>query len=98
MDPCECIWSHELAMRRLMSILRQGQAYCTDTECIDEFPGAPYSAQPSNFMMLALLFAFAVLMYMFRPNRNRNNEEADMVKNSAALDQDEPPPPPPSVN
>lgn len=56
MDPCECIWSHELSMRRLLSLviillsfvdvvlflfcfisfqLRQSQAYCTDTECID---------------------------------------------------------------
>ena len=35
-DPCECIWSHEMAMRRLLSLLRQSQAYCTDNECLNE--------------------------------------------------------------
>ena len=32
-DPCECIYSHEMAMRRLLSLLRQSQSYCTDNEC-----------------------------------------------------------------
>ena len=32
-DPCECIFSHEMAMRRLLSLLRQSQSYCTDNEC-----------------------------------------------------------------
>ena len=33
-DPCECISNHEMAMRRLLSLLRQSQSYCTDNECI----------------------------------------------------------------
>ena len=33
-DPCECIFNHEMAMRRLLSLLRQSQSYCTDNECI----------------------------------------------------------------
>jgi len=33
-DPCECIFNHEMAMRRLLSLLRQSQAYCTDSECM----------------------------------------------------------------
>ena len=32
-DPCECIFSHEMAMRRLLNLLRQSQSYCTDNEC-----------------------------------------------------------------
>lgn len=32
-DPCECIFNHEMAMRRLLSLLRQSQSYCTDEEC-----------------------------------------------------------------
>ena len=32
-DPCECIFNHEMAMRRLLSLLRQSQSYCTDNEC-----------------------------------------------------------------
>ncbi|XP_044873873.1 small integral membrane protein 14 isoform X2 [Mauremys mutica] len=35
-DPCECICSHEHAMRRLINLLRQSQSYCTDTECLQE--------------------------------------------------------------
>ncbi|KDR20087.1 hypothetical protein L798_05482 [Zootermopsis nevadensis] len=34
--PCEWIWNHEMTMRRLLSLLRQSQAYCTDSECLDE--------------------------------------------------------------
>ncbi len=33
-DPCECIFNHEMAMRRLLSLLRGSQSYCTDNECI----------------------------------------------------------------
>ena len=33
-DPCECIFNHEMAMRRLLSLLRQSQSYCTDNECL----------------------------------------------------------------
>ena len=33
-DPCECIFNHEMAMRRLLSRLRSSQSYCTDNECI----------------------------------------------------------------
>uniref|UniRef100_A0A5F9CBI7 Small integral membrane protein 14 n=1 Tax=Oryctolagus cuniculus TaxID=9986 RepID=A0A5F9CBI7_RABIT len=36
-DPCECICSHEHAMRRLINLLRQSQSYCTDTECLQEW-------------------------------------------------------------
>ena len=33
-DPCECIFNHEMAMRRLLSLLRQSQSYCTENECL----------------------------------------------------------------
>ncbi|KAI2534113.1 SMIM14 isoform 3 [Pan troglodytes] len=36
-DPCECVCSHEHAMRRLINLLRQSQSYCTDTECLQEW-------------------------------------------------------------
>jgi len=39
-DPCECIFNHEMAMRRLLSLLRSSQSYCTDEECLqDGLPG-----------------------------------------------------------
>merc|ERR1712088_1079617 len=39
-DPCECIFNHEMAMRRLLSLLRNSQSTCTDNECFtDGLPG-----------------------------------------------------------
>ncbi|KAM6972733.1 small integral membrane protein 14 [Aplochiton taeniatus] len=38
-DPCECICSHEHAMRRLLNLLRQSQSYCTDDGCLQDLPG-----------------------------------------------------------
>ena len=39
-DPCECIFNHEMAMRRLLSLLRSSQTTCTDNECFqDGLPG-----------------------------------------------------------
>merc|ERR1712203_1087304 len=39
-DPCECIFNHEMAMRRLLSLLRSSQSTCTDNECFtDGLPG-----------------------------------------------------------
>lgn len=73
-DGCECIWSHELAMRRLLSILRNGQSYCTDNECID-LPNAPNQGASDNFFMLMLFMIFAVILYVMRPAslRRRND-------------------------
>lgn len=34
-DACECICSFQWAMRRLVEIINQAQAYCTDDECND---------------------------------------------------------------
>jgi hypothetical protein len=45
-DPCECIYGHESAMQRLLNMLRQSQAYCTDTGCVTDLPG-PQAASPS---------------------------------------------------
>lgn len=36
-DPCECVFNHETAMRRLLSLLRNSQqGFCTDSECTTE--------------------------------------------------------------
>ncbi|KAG8222270.1 hypothetical protein J437_LFUL001468 [Ladona fulva] len=68
-DPCECTWSHEMAMRRLLSILRQTQTYCTDTECFEGLPSVPrgdtlVDGGGSNFILVAvcwLILAFALI-------------------------------------
>jgi len=35
-DPCECVCSSQWAVRRLLSILRTSQQYCTENECLTE--------------------------------------------------------------
>ncbi|KAH9635354.1 hypothetical protein HF086_017920, partial [Spodoptera exigua] len=99
MDPCECLWNHELAMRRLISLvimneklqsvlktleLRQGQSYCTDNECLDEFPSLPSAPQSSanSFMVMFLMMALALAMYAMRPRRNQIQDSAKPSRNS----------------
>uniref|UniRef100_A0A0K8RM10 Small integral membrane protein 14 n=1 Tax=Ixodes ricinus TaxID=34613 RepID=A0A0K8RM10_IXORI len=41
-DPCECIFSHDAAMQRLISLLRSSQSTCTDSECYQDLPAMPH--------------------------------------------------------
>ncbi|KAK6624976.1 hypothetical protein RUM43_005267 [Polyplax serrata] len=79
-DPCECIWSHNMAVRRLLSLLRQSQAYCSDIECLNELPGSNISTPDQDyFFVAACCFLFALFMYVLRPNAYRRRDE-DLVK------------------
>lgn len=96
MDPCECLWNHELAMRRLISLLRQGQSYCTGSECLEQLPGLPQPESAGNsFLVMFIMMAFAVAMYMMRPRRNRLQDAAKPAHNPN--DQDGAPPAPPRI-
>ncbi|CAD7015462.1 unnamed protein product [Ceratitis capitata] len=46
-DGCECVWSPEYAMQRLLAMIRQNQNHCTDTECID-ISGRVREANPTG--------------------------------------------------
>jgi len=76
-DPCECIFSHEMAMRRLLNLLRQSQSYCTDNECsqdgTDALTGGPNGGGPDNsFALMAMAWVMlAVVMFMMRPTSFR---------------------------
>merc|ERR1712226_662871 len=75
-DPCECIFNHEMAMRRLLSLLRSSQSYCTDNECLqDGLPGPGEGAgEPGNFMMMMMgWMMMALIMYFMRPQSMRSN-------------------------
>ena len=75
-DPCECIFNHEMAMRRLLSLLRSSQTYCTDNECLqDGMPGPGQTEGTSdNFMMMMIgWMLMAAVMFFLRPNSMRNN-------------------------
>uniref|UniRef100_A0A1W7R9K0 Small integral membrane protein 14 n=1 Tax=Hadrurus spadix TaxID=141984 RepID=A0A1W7R9K0_9SCOR len=77
-DPCECIWSHEQAMQRLISLLRNSQTYCTENECFQEPPGT--SGQPqtdfnSNFFLFLMgWMVFAMALFFLRPKSLRRRD------------------------
>lgn len=94
-DACECFWSHELAMRRLLSMLRQGQTQCTDTECVDLIrpQNAPAeSSEDSNFMLLTMLTILALILYVFRPMGRRRQANNSKPSSSGEDDGSGPPP------
>ncbi|KAK3887848.1 hypothetical protein Pcinc_008073 [Petrolisthes cinctipes] len=98
-DPCECIWSHDMAMRRLLSILRQSQSYCTDTECFNELPGPngpPQDSGTDSILLLGMLWMLlAVVLFFMRPASLRTNPDA---KPANSNQDGGAPPSPPSVN
>ncbi|CAH8851284.1 unnamed protein product [Trichobilharzia szidati] len=67
-DLCECIQSHDGAMRRLLGILRQTQEYCSDSSCVDDLSPVPQGNQDpmsGTYMMtfVALLAVFAAILF-----------------------------------
>ncbi|VVD04416.1 unnamed protein product [Leptidea sinapis] len=96
LDPCECLWNHELAMRRLITMLRQGQSYCTDGECLEELPSLPAPESASNnFIFMFMIMAVALAMYMIRPRQNQTQDATKPPPNSH--DRDGAPPTPPRI-
>ncbi|XP_037092150.1 small integral membrane protein 14-like [Pollicipes pollicipes] len=82
-DPCACIWDHGMAMRRLISLLRGMQGFCTDSECFGELPGPTADSSGGNdMMMMAVVWVvLGVLLYLFRPSsmRNRGDGKPDRL-------------------
>lgn len=74
-DPCECICSHENAMRRLINLLRQSQSYCTDTECLQEFPGptAGGDGEVTVTMIMMAWLVIALALFLLRPGSLRRS-------------------------
>uniref|UniRef100_A0A1B6CG02 Small integral membrane protein 14 n=1 Tax=Clastoptera arizonana TaxID=38151 RepID=A0A1B6CG02_9HEMI len=97
-DLCEYIWSHEIAVRRLLSQIRQSQSICTDTECLDELPSLTGGLNPdsNSFILIALCWmVIALVLFILRPRKLRyKNDSLD----SNESDRDNRPPFPPTVN
>ncbi|KAI5188330.1 small integral membrane protein 14 [Manis pentadactyla] len=72
-DPCECVCSHEHAMRRLINLLRQSQSYCTDTECLQELPGPSGDNGMNITMILMAWMVIAVILFLLRPPNLRGS-------------------------
>jgi len=76
-DPCECVWNHEHAMQRLLSILRSSQSYCTDNQCYNDAPGPQGSPDDGGFNIMLIMMAWivaATALYLFRPESLRSNK------------------------
>ncbi|KAM4604195.1 small integral membrane protein 14 [Polymixia lowei] len=99
-DPCECICSHEYAMKRLINLLRQSQSYCTDTECLQEMPGPSGSTGGGGGGDLTLLMVLmgwmllALLLFLFRPPSLRGSRPTGKPTRSHNSHDREPPAPP----
>ncbi|XP_061392551.1 small integral membrane protein 14 [Musca vetustissima] len=107
-DGCECVWSHEWAMQRLLNFIRQNQNECTDTNCIDvtgrlqQPGGSSTGGEEGNFTMMTMIMIFAMVMYFIRPesilkltNSNKRNGGNPNGNNGGG---GPPPPTPPAVN
>ncbi|GAB1597784.1 small integral membrane protein 14-like [Argonauta hians] len=95
-DPCECIWSHENAMRRLIQLLRTSQDHCTNDQCPQEMlslPEGPDSAF-SNMMFLTLgWIVIATALFLLRPASLRNTSSMKPDRSSDSSDNQPPAPP-----
>ncbi|KAJ8674884.1 hypothetical protein QAD02_010670 [Eretmocerus hayati] len=100
LDPCACLWSHEMAMQRLLSILRQTQAYCTDTECLSvpRLPVPGNALNEGDFMMVCMMAVVGFMLYYMRPKSLRQSEGADKGADRDDGFDGEPPLPPPAIN
>ncbi|XP_072744706.1 small integral membrane protein 14 [Anoplolepis gracilipes] len=99
-DPCECMWNH-ISMQHLLSILRQSQNYCSDTECFSvsrtPLPGPQNTQESSDFLFTCLIIGFVILMYAFRP-RSLRQPSRNITKSNNEPGSHDDPPSPPTVN
>ncbi|XP_024940580.1 small integral membrane protein 14 isoform X2 [Cephus cinctus] len=98
-DPCECIWSHELAMQRLLSI-RKGK--CILMEKLNAsfaVPGPRNGLPSSDFFLMCMTFGIIALMYALRPRSLRQERaEGSKTRNNGGGPNGDPPAPPPTAD
>jgi len=96
-DPCECVWSHEHAMRRLINLLRSSQSQCTNDQCFPEMPGMSQSPDGgfSGMMMMMLgWIVVATALFLLRPRSLRNSGDMKPSRETDRSDGNPPPAPP----
>ncbi|EDV57020.1 small integral membrane protein 14 [Drosophila erecta] len=105
-DGCECVWSQENAMQRLINFIRQNQNACTDTECLDVAGRTSQQAQvagrsdDSGFSVAMIFLIVAMFMYIVNPSTWGNftsNKQAGGRRDNNQ-DGSPPQPPPPAIN
>ncbi|XP_064612145.1 small integral membrane protein 14-like [Liolophura sinensis] len=99
-DPCECVWTHEHAMQRLLNMLRNSQNTCSDTECLQELPGSNTALDGGfNTMMMMMLgwLVIATALFLFRPQSLRGRGDSKPAGGGGGGNGPSPPPPAPPV-
>lgn len=101
-DPCECIFSHEAAMNRLLNLLRNSQSTCTDSECFtDGLPGPPQAAGGDGWSMWMIMLVWGIIaltLFFTRPSSLRRSVQEKPARGPDQDRDDQPPPPGPSVH
>ncbi|KAH8284899.1 hypothetical protein KR054_002550 [Drosophila jambulina] len=107
-DGCECVWSQEYAMQRLINFIRQNQNACTDTECFDVTGRTQQQAQSvgggeGNGFAIAMIFMIvAMFMYILNPSTwgqlTSNKPASGRRDNNQDGSPPPPQPPPPAIN
>ncbi|XP_050310824.1 small integral membrane protein 14 [Anthonomus grandis grandis] len=95
-DHCACIWDHAMAMRRLLTVLRNSQTVCTDTECFEPGLGLPGTSNntPGDLLLLTVMLGIALIMFYFRPWHGRATVNLEKKRKDNG-DFDRAPPAPP---
>jgi len=94
-DPCECVFNQFGSMQRLLSMMREGQSYCTDTECMDPPLSGNSEGMDGSMMIVALWMVLAMILFLVRPSSTRTVEpQVEKPSNAISNDDDQPPPPP----
>jgi hypothetical protein len=79
-DPCQCLFNHEAMMRRLISLLRDSQNDCTDTDCATDSLGAG-GGENGNMLFLAMLWGvLAMVMFLMRPSSMRSGGNGNQLQ------------------
>jgi len=65
-------------MRRLLSLLRNSQGYCTDSECTSELPGPEgtdgiFGGAQTMFMIMMIWIVMALALFFLRPKSLRHS-------------------------
>ncbi|XP_029637526.1 small integral membrane protein 14 [Octopus sinensis] len=94
-DPCECIWNHENAMRRLIQILRTSQSHCTNDQCLQEMPSLPEGPDGDFSSMMFITLGWIVIataLFLLRPASLRNTSSMKSDRRSDSPDTQPPAP------
>lgn len=86
-DPCECIWSHEGAMQRLLNVIRNSQTECTDNVCLngqggEQLPDPSGMGNMTLWLFLMGWIVAATALFILRPRSLRQQGDEKPARDS----------------